>query len=196
MHPVEAAVPTARVVRVCAGGDKCRGKQRADAPLTVQLQPTNGVPIASIAWARADGVPHGGRVSAGGTQLTIPAAALPAGAPLTLVATLTGVPDSVNGAPVSRAAATVDINAAPFCAAVAPATCLVVQARRAAFPGAEFVASIGDVADNDDGAAGLTYEWGLIDPADPKVRVRGGGGGWCLLYAGLPAWHGGARALC
>lgn len=164
MRPVAAAAPTGRIARACAGGGGCRGRHRADAPLTLQLQPNTGVPVTSISWARAGGVPHGGRVSAGGTQLTIPAAALPAGAPLTLVASLAG-PDGAAG----EAAATVHVDAAPFCAAMPPARCLVVEARQATFPGAEFAATLGDVAD-DDGGAGFTYEWGLVDPANPKAR--------------------------
>ncbi len=152
VRPRAAPVPTGTISRAC-GAAACPRKHGTSQPLSLVMQLPNAFAAATVTWARAD---TGAITGVSGTQLTIAAANLPAaGAPLTVVANIS------LGGELGSATITVQTNAAPYCS-LGTGNCLSVEPRTGQFPGAEFVATALGFSDDDDGAAGIIYEWGVM----------------------------------
>ena len=168
-------MPTGTIVRVC-GAAPCAPKQSGSLPLSLSLALPPAFASAAVTWARADGIAlAAGAVTAGGRSLMLLASELPSGGtPLTIMANISQ--EGVTGV----ASISVPINAAPYCTTASTAfapesgnstqgSCLALVAKSNVFPGAEFLADAPAFADDDDGAAALTYEWGTLDAKAQRV---------------------------
>ena len=159
VRPRAASVPTGTVLRAC-GAVACPPLHSTDQPLSLTLQLPAAFAAATVQWSSEQVALASKDIDAASLDLTIPPTLLPRGGAVTVEAALTLKGET------GTATLTVPVNSAPYCADAAGA-CLSVDTKSDVFPGASFVATAANIAD-DAGAFSLRWVWG---PGLPALRV-------------------------